>query len=277
MDSSATSLLAKKQRLSDPVYKYNAEITSYMNINQPDAVLLYAKHFGKAPDARKARMIEIDTKSFIVQYYDKKDDDDLKTVTIEFSPPLKKREDTRDALTNLAVEAAKALKIKYNPGPLKTTKDIEHWESPGIIKTVAVLSLWISFLLYTILPASKMPPPFNVWRTDPDVTKALNGAWTALAFIHTVQPILVFLMCKVFGGLPLKPSLYHAALSLVFGAAHLQTPITIATKEREKRFWREGKGSYQPSKEEIDQLAKQDEEEDKKADEKEKKKKPKKI
>lgn len=104
-------------------------VLSLMNMEHPDAIVLFAKYFGKKPKATSAELIDIDDKGFTLKYSAPGDEGTLKMayVSSDESPVVVQSiGDCRRALVGMARIAAEATgeKIKLpepKPGPASST------------------------------------------------------------------------------------------------------------------------------------------------------------
>ncbi|KAI8808838.1 hypothetical protein BJ742DRAFT_252155 [Cladochytrium replicatum] len=243
---------------ADVVGQHSDEITTYMNTNQPDAVQMYARFFGQCPSACRAKMTEIDSEGFTVSY--KEDPSaDAQEVRVQFRNRLTSREQTREATTALAVEAARGLGLKsYNPGPMTTNKDVNLYPMPNLQASMSIAAVWFIFVVFSCAPLSVQLIPLSA-----DAQLLMQRGFLVLLFVHMVESMAVLGVCSLFGGMPADASWIQAGLVLIFGVFHWRKAIFAATKYREKRLWNVGLGSYQVSKEEVEELAKEEELDDK--------------
>ncbi|RCH85492.1 hypothetical protein CU098_008424 [Rhizopus stolonifer] len=92
--------------LPDPVAIASAPISAYMS-GHPNVNLAYVKHYAKKQDATSATFKSLNSQGFTVSYT--LPDGSEHETFIEYNAPVKKREDVRPVLEDMAKEAEQAL------------------------------------------------------------------------------------------------------------------------------------------------------------------------
>ncbi|KAI7901987.1 uncharacterized protein BX663DRAFT_95834 [Cokeromyces recurvatus] len=230
--------------MADPIAPHSAPISAYMSVHEATN-LAYVRYFGKIDNATKAKFKSINSKNFTLDY-ELPNDSKVYQLTIPFKTPLKKREEIRPILEEMAKEAETALGLPSSlsgPPPLKaiakaliaSTTDVYTPSQPHVplnsfylpdTNSMLMIGTFIGLLTlftYTSDDYLERQFPLQLLQVRTKIgTELLSKCFKGLTVLHLCEGTFTLLTCIGRGWYSPLNTLKWTLSSIFFGVGSLK-------------------------------------------------------
>lgn len=210
--------------------KFTKYVIDHMNADHSDSLLVYARHYGKLVNARRAELIEINLTSMKLAVEVRNEGSSSSTtehITVPFAKPLTDSSKYRVVLVEMAKEAAAALGIEVRSDDDNSSKhgnsNANYFQLANLPISAAIIAgLYLCYCAgtYSTMPAGTYwvkDIGLKIFRSQQNIAFVFYAAIVA----HAFEAVLAFRECQVKGVTGVKQQLMWVAQTFLVGGPSL--------------------------------------------------------